>query len=330
MTTKQRPLNLLIILVFFVTNGSNAFGQDWAQKLFKVTRHDFGTVAKGSDAVYQFNIKNIYKEEIHVASVRSSCGCTTATIINDTIKSLETGAIQAKFNTISFLGPKSATITVVIDRPYYAEVQLDVSGNIRGDIALNPGAIRFGSIDQGESATKQLIVSYAGPTTWKIQDVRSGNADIEVRVKEEERANRSVKYLLEVTLKETAKAGFVKDQLILVTNDRRGATFPVHFTAEVVPAIAASPTSLFLGNLKPGDKVTKKIIVKGKEPFKVTNLSSKLKGLEFQIPETSKKLHILSVSFTAEEEGEFSEQIEIETDQEGTKVGCLASVTVGK
>ena len=58
----------------------SASAQEWAQKMFSVTSHNFGTVAKGSKAEYRFTFRNLYKEDVHVSGVRTSCGCTTPTV----------------------------------------------------------------------------------------------------------------------------------------------------------------------------------------------------------------------------------------------------------
>ncbi len=58
-----------------------AMAQDWAKKLFTVTSHDFGTVASGAKTEFRFPIKNVFVEELHISGIRSSCGCTTPTLV---------------------------------------------------------------------------------------------------------------------------------------------------------------------------------------------------------------------------------------------------------
>ena len=67
--------------------------------MFKVTEHDFGTVARGAKAEYRFVFENLYLEDVHVAGVRTSCGCTTPSVENPLLKTYEKGAILAHFNT---------------------------------------------------------------------------------------------------------------------------------------------------------------------------------------------------------------------------------------
>jgi hypothetical protein len=57
-----------------------ASGQEWAEKMFSVTSHNFGTVAKGSKTEFRFIYRNLYEEDVQVSSVRTSCGCTQPAI----------------------------------------------------------------------------------------------------------------------------------------------------------------------------------------------------------------------------------------------------------
>src|SRR5581483_7843854 len=123
--------------------------QEWARKMFPVTQHNFGTVARGSKTEYLFTFKNLYRDDLHIVGVRTSCGCTTPSVTKDTLKTYEEAAILAHFNTGTFQGQRGATITVSIDRPQPAEVQLRVDGFIRSDILLNPGQVDLGMVDHG-------------------------------------------------------------------------------------------------------------------------------------------------------------------------------------
>ena len=59
-------------------------------------------------------------------------------VVNPSLKTYEEGSIHATFNTPSFLGQRGATLTVMFDKPFYAQVQLHVKGlypQRRGDRA---------------------------------------------------------------------------------------------------------------------------------------------------------------------------------------------------
>ena len=60
--------------------------QQWAEKMFDAKSYDFGTIARAAKAEIAFEVTNLYLEDVHIASVRSSCGCTTPRIEKDTLK----------------------------------------------------------------------------------------------------------------------------------------------------------------------------------------------------------------------------------------------------
>ena len=84
---------LAIGLLPLLIQGASA--QGWAEKMFKRTSHDFRIVGRGTKSQFHFDFTNLYEEDVHVASVRTSCGCTTPTLTKDTLKTHETGSVLA-------------------------------------------------------------------------------------------------------------------------------------------------------------------------------------------------------------------------------------------
>jgi hypothetical protein len=325
----RRIIALAMPLVLAIS--SHATAQDWAKKMFKVTKHEFGTVARGSKQEYRFQLKNIYKEDVHIAGVKSSCGCTTTKVTQETLRTLETGEIVAVFNTRSFLGSKAATLTVKIDEPYYAEVQLTVSGYIRSDVVFDPGLVEFGSLDAGEGGKTEVSIAYAGRDDWEIVDVLSANRHFEVELDETYRGGGRVNYDMLVRLKPNAPVGYIHDQLVIVTDDSSIKKVSVPVEGRVMSPMTVSPASLFLGVLKPGESVKKRIVVRGKKPFRIVNVKCSDPSITIEKPgDDSKPLHFLPLEFKAgEEAGKIVDRIEIETDLgSGICAECVATATI--
>ena len=198
---------------------SPAPAKEWARKMFAKTSHDFGHVAHGSKTEFAFEIENCYEEDVHIADVRSSCGCTAPTITKPTLKTWEKGAIVATFNTTSFLGQRTATLTVVIDKPFYAEVNLQINGYIHSDVDFQPGSVAFGDVEQGAAAKKEITVTYYGRQAWQITDVQSASEHLEVELGEAKKTGKGITYKMGVKLKASAPPGPISDSLTLVTND---------------------------------------------------------------------------------------------------------------
>jgi hypothetical protein len=308
---------LAIATVAILTSVLPANGQEWAKKMFKDTEHNFGTVVRDGKTEYSFVFENLYMEDVHVAAVRTSCGCTTPRIETPTLKTYEKGSIVAHFNTDTFSGQRGATVTVTIDKPYYAEVQLHVSGYIRTDVMVNPGSVQFGDIDQGNAFLQKVNVNYnGGSSNWKIVDVKSNNPNLKPEVVETNRNYGQANYQLKVRLDEKTPVGYLNDQITLVTSDNQ--KIPVLVEGRVEPSVSVSPAALFMGVVQPGQKVTKQLVVKSKKPFKIVSIDCDDKSFEFDTSkeDAAKPVHLVPVTFLAGEDlGKIVKTIKIQTDQ---------------
>lgn len=318
MTIHSQP-TVFALLCAALVGSQTAMAQEWPKKMFDTLDHDFGTVARGSDTVYKFEVTNKFVEDIHISGVRSSCGCTSPSVENNLIKTYEKAYIVAKFNTRTFTGHHSATLTVTIDKPYSAQVQLRVHGNIRGDVVFEPGSINFGTVDQGAAKEQKVTVRYAGRSGWEVQDVvtaKQSSDYYEVELNEAYRRAGQARYDLTVRLKDTAPAGYLKDQLTLVTNDGRTPRIPLDIEGRVTPEISVMPENWVLGDVPPGGEVPKKLIVRGKTPFTITKIECDEASFKFDYDEQPRTTHVVAVNFVAGEEGgRLKKQITIHTDR---------------
>jgi hypothetical protein len=299
---------------------SAAEAQDWAKAMFDQTSYDFGVVARGAKVEHRFIVENVYEEEAHIKSASSSCGCSTPQIINPYLKTWEKGAILVTVDTRAFLGRKDATITVVFDKPFDAQVQLHVHTYIRSDIVVQPGGALFGSVVQGAGAKQELAVDYAGRDDWRILQIESSNPAIEAHATETKRSPGRVGYNLSVELRPDAPPGYLRDQLVLVTNDfdARAARVPVAIEGLVVAALSVRPSPLMMGATEVGRPVTRNLVVQGRLPFRITRVQSSDERFQCKTSTETKAAHVLPVTFLAKEgKGTVDAKLHIETDLTG-------------
>lgn len=307
---------------------ASAPAQQWADKMFEKHTHDFGTVARASKCVVSFPVKNLYKEDVHISHLEVSCSCTSAEITKKDLKTYETGEVVATFNTRAFLGQRGATIKVVIDKPFFAEVRLRVDGYIRSDVVFDPPLVDLGSVDIGSPTERKVTVRYAGRNDWTIEDITSANKSFEVQMSQPVRNGSRVDYDLTVRLKGDAPAGYIKDVLTIVTNDPATRRIPLYVEGRVTPALTVSPASLFLGTLKPGESATKLMIVQGKEPFKIAAVECDDSHFQFKVGQEAAKLHRIPVTYTAgATAGKVAQTVRVKTDA-GATGECQAWATI--
>lgn len=290
--------------------------QQWALDMFDHTTHDFGTVARGAEADHRFVVENIYEEDAQIASVRSSCGCTKLQFPKQVLKTWGKGEIIATLDTRGHFGKKDATITVVFNRPYHAEVQLHVYTNIRRDVVIQPGSVQFGSVAQGTAYRQKVNVDYAGRADWKIVRVECANPHLKAEVTPLQAAAGQSSYQLAVTLSSKAPVGYIRDQVVLVTNDANpaAARIPVAVEATVSPPVTIRPSPL-TGEVGVGETITRRLVVQAKKPFKIIEASCTDDRFECTVVPKTEKLYLVRVSFTAGTTAEeVREKILIKTD----------------
>ena len=306
-------------LLLMLVAPSSGFGQDWAKKMFDHTSYNFGTVARGAKVEHTFTLENIYEEDMQISEVRSTCGCTATKIGKRRLKKWEKGEIVTEVDTRGFYGRKDSTLTVVFGGQFPAEVQLHVHAYIRSDIVVQPGSVQFGSVAEGTAAVQKVTISYAGRRNWEIKKVETGNPHLEANaVKAARSPVGQVTYDLVVKLKADAPAGYVRDFLILVTNDRRPqySRVPLAVEGVVVPAVTVRPSPLLFGVVGTGQTVTRRLVVEGKRAFRVVKVECSDKRLTCVLPKTEKqeKLYRFPVTFTAgNATGKVSAKILIQT-----------------
>ncbi len=313
-------IRLCICSLGLLSFQNQGLAQDWVKAMFAETSHDFGNVPQGAESEFRFVVTNKYQEDVHIAKVRSSCGCTLPRIENPDLKTYQEGAIVCEFNTRSFIGTKSAVVTVVFDKPYYGEMQLLVKGNIRSDIVTEPGQIQFGEVDVGSESATSVMVSHISNSNWKIKDVRSTNNNLAVKLVQVaggERGRVGVKYEMQVRLKDTAPAGEFNDEIVLVTNDNNFNLVTIPVRAKVLPPLMTSPVQL--GTLTVGTAIDKFLIVRSKTPFKINSVECKDERLKLLEPTAiaDGKAYKIPFQFSAEKPlGAFKQSIVIHTSLE--------------
>jgi hypothetical protein len=304
----------------------------WTQNVIKNEDRffDFKTVAKGVHAEHRFVLKNPFTEPVHIASVTSSCSCTSPYILDskDEIQTYEETAIVARFRTDLYEGLKNATLTVFIDRPYRAEFQLNVRGEIRSDISIEPNLIKLDNVKEGEEVTRILNIVYSGSNSaWKIIDFKSNNEHLDGKILEFQPTLGKITAKVQVSLDDKMPRGHFMDRLFLITNDHESRReIPVLVQGTVGTVINITPKTVFLGYLKSGEESSaKSVIIRGTQPFRIKKFLCDNPKVEInyspQEDSPPKTIYKIPIRYTNPLEGEGSPtdgkmraEINVETD----------------
>jgi hypothetical protein len=111
------------------------------------------------------------------------------------------------------------------------------------------------------------------------------------------RTSTQTAYDLTLRLKPDSPAGYVKGQLILVTDDPRATQIPMDVEGRVVAEVTASPQFLSFGEVAAGGSATKNLVVRANRPFKVTGIACDDPGFSCELKPNVAAVQILPITF---------------------------------
>jgi len=233
------PRTVALSLLAVTLAVTTAFGQEWAEKMFDHTSHDFGTVVGGTKVEHRFSLENIYAEDVWFSAV-GACACCGAHATKLKLKTREKAEIVVRMSAFHGRGKREFKPRVFFVEPFGAEVVLNVQRFLRRDICVSEKSIRFDSVPAGEGAERTATIRYAGRPDWEIWRVECDNPHLEAMVKKvsakEKGETTRLDYQLVVKLSHDAPVGSIEGRLIIVTNDpeEKGPRFPIIVEGKVV------------------------------------------------------------------------------------------------
>jgi hypothetical protein len=308
----------LVFAAWVATAPSPAHAQqNWYDTIFPNGRsYDFGTVARGSKVRHSFLLRNSTNYDIHIAHWRAKCGCTDVKVGARDIPPGTQTTVEATLDTTKFEGYKASGLVLVLDRPQFIELDLNLTSFIRGDVTLTPGYVDFQVVQRGSkpSVTLNLVCYRPG---WEIVKVHTVSDKVKAEVRKlVQTPGAAAQYQIVATLDPDAPTGHFRDEITLLTNDPSSPSIPISVTAAIQAGVSVAPSVINLGRLKPGEEVKKSILVKAARPFKVTGVNAGKPDLTATGAfEDAKPFHTVTLKFKAPTQpGPYNAVLEITTD----------------
>jgi len=283
--------------------------------MFTELSKDFGSVPRGPTVSHLFRLTNNTGSPVHISGVRVSCGCVTTSAVDTNLAPGQSTAIQTYMDTRRFFGYKAVTIYVSFDQPHWEEVRLWVQANSRDDLLLTPQTFALGQAKRGSGPSASVNVTFTGNGQWQITEVERESNYILIALKELRRDVSEVSYQLTASVRADAPVGKWYSDVWLKTNNPTLPKVRIPLTVEIESALSISPTTVNLGQIKPGTEEERKIIVRGIKPFRIT----KVEGTDDQLAvrdstAESKAIHVLTVTLKPKKPGELDRTLKVLTD----------------
>ena len=292
-------IGLMALSLIAGTASSDDQNRSWANKMFAVSKFDFGPVAQHSDCQSYLEFTNVFEPDMEVVSVTTSCKCISASTEAKVLKPNEKGRIKLVLDTDRFQGQRHVTLTVQFkySGSNYVNATIPCEAFIRTDVWMQPAFANLGSLTPGAGGEQKVKVTRTGNDHWQIRQVRSRNPALTAELKELTRGNGRVEYEILVKVSPDSPIGNIQESLVLVTNDSSNANVSLRVEGKVDADVLITPEVLQLGSLKPGQEARFPVIVRSKKAVRIERIvcASHPDSVQVIIPSDEKATHVLSV-----------------------------------
>ena len=285
--------------------------------------HNFGDVPSGTLCVHKFTITNVYDVPMQVTEVRKSCTCLDYVPMAKVLQPNEAAELTVTMNAGKFIGFNAQTFYITFGPKYVSTAVIRVQANSRTDVTVNPGAIGFGTVAQGNTIAQTALVKYTGRMRdWKIVEATPPHGPFEVQLTETNRGGPlrpGAEYRIDVTLKPTATAGTIDEQITLKTNDPSNPQIHVTVRGAVVAPLELLHTNVRFDPTAVGQSATQRVFVRAAKPFKILGVDGTGDGVSVELPAATAPLpyQVLTIKFDPTRAGEVTKQLRIRTDLDG-------------
>lgn len=107
--------------------------------------YNWGSVSQGEKVDYEFQFKNTGTETLEISKIDTSCGCTTSEYTK-VVEPNGVGTVMAHVATDNLSGRPTRSLTVHTNSSETPEIKINLTGEVKTHLKLNPGAVNFGSI----------------------------------------------------------------------------------------------------------------------------------------------------------------------------------------
>ncbi len=151
-----------------------------AELAFEKTMVELHPKSTDADAVANFKYENKGKTTVKIKSVKTSCGCTVASLKKDEVAPGEKGEVTATFHVAGRTGTQDKGITVETDDPSQPTIGLTLRAVIEQALEVQPTFVFW---QTGEAPKPKTISVKAGKDVKLTKiDIASSNADFTTKV----------------------------------------------------------------------------------------------------------------------------------------------------
>lgn len=242
---------------------------------------DHGAINQDDKVEKTFKFKNVGNEELKISSVRSTCGCTAALVSQKSIPPNGQGEIKVTFNTKGKQGIQHQKIYIQSNDPVTPIAQVQLTGTvISAKVSVYPRGVDFGTLRDGEIASKDINVFDSGGYDFKVTKVVSDSPFVNCVVIATGDTGHP-KYSVIVSLTRDTPPGELKAKVSITTTHPREPVVEIPISAIVKNGVGQPVLQAYFGSIKKslGARQVFTISSARKTRFKIDSIDNPMNGL---------------------------------------------------
>lgn len=208
--------------------------------------HDFGVVTGLKDVEHTFHIENTGDADLQISGVRTTCGCTTTKLEQQTIAPGGKVPLGVTVSLRGRTGKQNKPVFVQSNDPAMPQYKLEISCEIVPDIAVQPASLSFGSLRPGEPASRTVELRAREGVRFAVKSVETNQTAFFSLKLETVEEGVCYKLTAEILPDALEKGGAMVSQVMVQTDYAGCPRVEVPVNVFIERDIMAIPTQLVL------------------------------------------------------------------------------------
>jgi len=198
------------------------------------TSWDWGYMPKGIKVSHNYQIKNVGEDTLKIASVKPSCGCTSAPLKKNNLAPGEAVDLEVSFDARNMMGKVSKSVTVTSNDPSTPTLSLTFSANVGIEsptVRFTPIEVLYDSIQIGKNDYRKILVFNTDITKVDLALIDKPREMVEIDLKKTNlEPGKSTEMIFRMDKKATPGYFNVCSTLEINGSDKYRVTIPISGT----------------------------------------------------------------------------------------------------
>jgi hypothetical protein len=237
-------------------------------------RFNFGVVEPGTVISNRFRMTNGTSHRINILKVLTSCACTVADLPKPNLAPGESIDISVRMDTSGRYGSLVKDVSVVTDDPNYGVLRLLLAGEVR--MLFSPPSKTLDlAFMKDQEAVQEFWITVAGKARNASLQLRQQSIPDYLQLSLKRTSDNAI--LVRVSLKPDKAPDKFNAKVFLDPDDSTLPAYPIFIEGQVQSRFSWAPRKLYLGIVRPGELVQRRLTVWAngdyRSPVPASNLS---------------------------------------------------------